>query len=242
MIGMISITNCMFSSGSGKISGLFLIIFLVFSSLVEAQKPFKGRIVYEITYPGSTVDLAELQELPGKMDILTKNGMVRAELSGENAGLFQVKIVLPEEQVVKTMLEIMNEKYVITKTFEEIEDGLKNMAQPEFEYTNETKEILGYECKKVIARITDDFGIEHESEIFYTPEISGEPFNFDTPYNEIPGLMLEYTMRVGQLNIYYVATSVNKKLFVRGRNFYVTRDYQPIELDELRKELGGEEF
>lgn len=219
----------------------FLLILVCIALLPEvmAQKPFKGRIVYSISYPGSTVDLAELQELPDKKVILTKKNMIRAELTGENAGLSQIKIVEPERNEVRTMLEIMGDKYVIVKSFEEIDKTISEMPQPEIEYTSETKEILGYTCKKAIARVTNEFGIEYESEIFYTEEIHGDYFHFDTPYREIPGIMLEYSMRIGPLNIYYQAQSVNKKLIVRNRNFHVTRDYQRVTESELREKLEG---
>jgi len=218
----------------------FLFLFLLLASAKGfAQKPLKGRIIYNISYPGSTVDLAELQELPDRAVVLTKKNQVRTELSGQRAGLFQIKISDGNTREVSTMLEIMREKYVIKKDYQEIQNALRNMPQPELEFTNESKEILGYSCRKVIARVTDLFGVEHESVIYYTPEISGAPFNFDSPYHEIPGLMLEYELRVGQLNIRYEAESVRSRLFVRGRNFYVTRDYQVTTFDELRQRLQG---
>ncbi len=204
-----------------------------------SQRPFKGKIIYNISYPGSNVDLAELQQLPVKAVILTKNNLLRTELSGENSALFQIKVADGNTNEVSTMLEIMQEKYVIKKQNQEIQNALRNMPQPELEFTNETKEILGYSCRKVIARATDMSGIEYESEIYYTNDIPGAAFNFDLPYNEIPGLMLEYEIRVGQLNIRYEAQSINKRLFVGGRNFYVTRDYQPITYEELTQKLQG---
>ncbi len=217
-----------------------VLLFLLINETAFAQRPLRGRIIYNISYPGSNVDLAELQELPDKADILTKNNLVRTELSGEKAGLFQIKVSDGNNRTISTMLEIMREKYVINQTTDDILNGLKSMPQPELEFTDETKEILGYNCQKVIARITDDFGNEYESEIFFTPDIPGEAFNFDTPYHEIPGLMLQYEIRVGQLNIKYEAQSVRKRLFVGGRNFYVTRDYQVTTYPELRARLQGD--
>lgn len=218
---------------------LFFLPVILMTEAVVGQRPFRGRIVYTITYPGSNVDLAELEQLPDRADIRTKNNQVRTELSGENAGLFQIKVADGDKKEIATMLEILREKYVIRRNAQEIQNDLRNMPQPELEYTDETREILGYTCRKVIARVTDDFGNEYESEIFYTPEIPGEAFHFDTPYHEIPGLMLLYEMRVGQLNIRYEAQSVKKRWFVGGRNFYVTKDYQPVTYEELQNRLQG---
>jgi GLPGLI family protein len=216
---------------------LFLI--LIVNETALAQRPLKGRIVYKISYPGSNVDLAELQELPDKAVILTKKNLVRTELSGQRAGLFQIKISDGNLKEISTMLEVLREKYVIKRNFQEIQNTLQNMPKPEIEFTNETKDILGYKCRKAIARVTDLMGVEHQSVIYYTTEIPGNAFNFDIPYFEVPGLMLEYEIRVGQLNIRYEAESVKKRLFVGGRNFYVTRDYQVTTYEELRDRLQG---
>ncbi len=221
-----------------RIFTVFLVLFLSTGAL-NAQKILRGKLVYNISYQGSTVDLAELQELPVRAIVLTKKNLIRAELSGNNAGLFQIKITDGNTREVSTMLEILREKYVIKRNFQEIQNALRNMPQPELEFTNETKEILGYTCKKAVARTTDMFGVEHESVIWYTPEISGAAFNFDSPYHEIPGLMLEYEMRVGQLNIRYEIQSISRRLFIGGRKFYVTRDYQVVTYEELRARLQG---
>jgi GLPGLI family protein len=222
------------------LSGVILLVtIMMISDLVSAQRPFRGQITYNITYPGSNIDLAELQELPEKAVIITKNDQVRTELSAENAGLSQVKIADGSTGEIYTKLEIMREKYVITRSAQEIQTALRNMPQPEFEYTDQTREILGFTCNHAIATIVDENGDIFESNIWYTEEIPGNAFNFDTPYNEIPGLMLEYEMRVGPLNIRYEATSVRRRLFVGGKNFNVPRDYQHITYDELREKLQG---
>lgn len=227
-------------SGKQFLSLTALIVFMLISEMAFSQRPFRGRIIYKISYPGSIIDLAELQELPSEAVLLTKNNLVRTEYDGEFVSLGQVKISDGNTGEVSTMLEILREKYVITRDAQQVQTALQNMPQPELEYTNETKEILGYTCRRVIARVTDAMGNEYESDIWYTDEIPGEAFNFDSPYRQIPGLMLEYEMRVGPLNIRYEAQSVRRRWFVGGRNFYVTRDYERVTYDELRQKLQGD--
>lgn len=218
---------------------LFLLMIMLVPESLHAQRAFKGRIVYNITYPGSNIDLAELQELPERALITIKNELVRTEYSSESAGLSQVKISDGNTGEVVTLLEIMREKYVITRTAREIRNSLQNMPQPDIELTDKTREILGYECNHAIARVVDENGDIHESDIWYTNEIPGNALNFDSPYNEIPGLMLEYEIRAGALNIRYEAESVKSRLFVGGHNFTVPRDYQTVTYEELREMLQG---
>jgi len=229
----------MFSQKSYSSIVLLFCLFLI-PEIVSGQRPFRGQITYNITYPGSIIDLAELQELPDRAVITTKNDMVRTELTAENASLRQVKIADANTGEVTTKIEILREKYFITRSRQEIQTALQNMPQPEFEYTDRTREILGFTCRHVIARVMDEDGNIHESDIYYTEEIPGYAFNFDTPYNEIPGLMLEYEMRVGPLNIRYEAESVRRRLFVGNRNFTVPRDFQQTTYEDLRLMLQGD--
>jgi GLPGLI family protein len=219
---------------------ILLLLSLIFlPGYSVAQRPFKGRITYTISYPGSNIDLAELQELPVRVNVLTKNNQVRTEMSGQNASLFQVKVSNGESRQIATMLEILREKYVLKRNFQEIQNTLKSMPQVELVQTNESKVILNYNCRKVIARITDASGTEYESIIYYAPDIPGQAFNFDSPYFEIPGLMLEYEIRVGPLNIKYEVQSIKKRMFVSNRNFSIPKDFQETNYDELRARLQG---
>lgn len=218
-----------------------LLLACVVLSIAEvcAQRPFRGRIVYNITYAGSMIDLAELQELPNQAVISVNENMVRTEMTGTNASLNQVQIANAAIGEISTIVELLRGTYVITRSATQIQTALRNMPQPELEFTSETKEILGFTARRVIARVVDDMGVEHVSNIFYTDQISGAPFNFSGPYNQIPGLMLEYEMRVGPLNIRFEAQSVSRRWFVGRRNFRIPKDYERITFEELRLRLQG---
>ncbi len=183
------------------------------------------------------LDLATLEQLPSEADITAKRERVRTEMdAGE---LYQIKISDSDEMSVATVLEVLREKYVIHKTPEDIRQNLEELPDPQINFTNETKEILGYTCKKAEAVYYDQHGDPVTSDIYYTEEIPGGPFNFDMPYNEIPGLMLEYEIRVGNLNMRYEATSIKSRwgLFISNRNFRVPRDAKEITYEELREKL-----
>lgn len=216
---------------------LLLLLICAFSSGAVAQKTFKGRIIYKLSYPGSMIDYAELQNMPVTAVVYTKNNLVRTEMPG--VGLSQVKIADGNTRTVSTLLDILREKYVITVNQQQIENALRTMPQARITFTNETKEILGYTCRKAEAVVYDDMGNEYVSEIYYTEAYSGTAFNFDLPYNTIPGLMLEYQIRVGPLNIHYEAQSIRGRLFVGNKHFRIPRDYQSTNFEELRDRLQG---
>ncbi len=221
-----------------KLSGLAFILLCLFSvTSALAGDDFRGRITYEITYEGSQIDLAEMEQLPAKAELTVNGPNVRWEMkAGE---LNQIKITNAEQQSVSTKLEIGDEHYVIHQNRYDIQDELSEMIQPEFEFTDEYKEILGYECRKVIATARDQYGERVTFEIYYTEEIDGFPFHFDHPYNEIPGLMLRYEIQSGPLRMQYKATSIRSRLFVGRRNFRIPDKYQPTTFEELQAKLRG---
>ncbi len=214
-----------------------LVVLILSSPAIYCQNLFTGRITYEMSYPGSRIDLATLEQLPRETHVIAKNKMVRTEM--EAGELTQIKIADSEKHTVSTILEILREKYVIHKSRDNIQQALRELPEPEISFKNETKEILGFECKRAEALIYDEFGEEHVMEIYYTEEISGKPFNFDLPYNEIPGLMLIYEVRSGNLNMRYEATSVRSRwgMFISNRNFRIPDDAKEITFEELREKL-----
>ncbi len=217
---------------------ILLTFLLLAFSPVSAQDDFRGRITYEITYEGSQIDLAEMEQLPAIAELTVRGPMVRWEMgAGE---LNQVKITNAEQQTVATKLEIGNEHYVIHQDRYDIEEELSEMIRPDFEYTDEYQEIIGYQCRKVIATARNQYGDKVTFEIFYTDEIDGFPFHFDHPYNEIPGLMLRYEIQSGPLRMKYEATSIRSRLFVGRGNFRIPDKYQPITFEELQAKLRGE--
>lgn len=215
------------------LSGL---IILIISSC--SRTGFRGTLEYNITYPGSRIDYATQEALPSNVEVTVNNNMIKKEFRG-GGELSQIQITDSEEETVIVLLEIMGQQYHIVKTRDEVMAALREMPDPKLEFTGETKEIMGYVCEKVHAITYDDFGDETVSEIYYTKEIDGSPFNFDTPYREIPGLMLIYELRVDDINMRFEIERIRTRKRGTGRrNFRVPKGYQTITYEELQKELN----
>ncbi|MFO7978878.1 MAG: hypothetical protein R6U64_09475 [Bacteroidales bacterium] len=218
----------------------FLVLFLISILLKPAfgQEAFTGQVVYHISYEGSLIDLPEQQQLPTQVVIMARKHLVRSEMIAPQ--LRQVKIADAEEKTTTTLLEIYDHKYAIVKSSGEIEEQLAEMPEVEFIFTDEREMILGYECRKALAITYDAQGMKHTSEIFYTEQLEGYPLQFDTPYREIPGLMLRYELRAGPLVMHYQATAIEEKWMVGGSHFKIPSDYQLITYQELRQKLSGD--
>ncbi len=214
---------------------LFFLALIIFSSC--SRTGFRGTINYNVTYPGSRIDYATQEALPASVRVTANNNLVKQEMRGGE--LEQIQISNSEDETVDVLLEIMGEKYHIQKNREDVLASLNRLPQPEFEFTGEVKEILGYTCQKVRAVTYDDFGEEYVSVIYFTEEIDGKPFNFNLPYKDIPGLMLLFEIRTGDINMRYEAENINSRRRSTGRrNFNIPSGYKTITYEELRSKLN----
>lgn len=219
-------------------SFLVLLVMCLLLQSAWSQEAFTGQMVYHISYEGSVVDLAEQQQLPSQVVIMARGPLVRAEMI--TPGMNQVKITNAEEKTAVTLLDIGEHQYAIEKSAQEIKEQIAEMPQVEYVFTDERETILGYECRKALAITYDPQGNKHVSEIFYTEQLDGTPLHFDTPYHDIPGLMLKYEIRAGTLVMHYEATSIEEKWMVGGSHFRIPAEYQTTTYQELRRRLSGE--
>ncbi len=73
-------------------------------------------------------------------------------------------------------------------------------------YSGETKNILGYECKKATLRLKDGTTFS----LYYAPNIVPSVKEFQYQFKDIPGFVLEYEATEGEnRKITYTATKVN---------------------------------
>jgi GLPGLI family protein len=73
-----------------------------------------------------------------------------------------------------------------------------------FSYTNETKNIANYNCKKAIGTLKDGSTIE----VYYTPDITPQAPGYDYIFKDLPGLPLEYQVKNGNVVVKYLASSI----------------------------------
>ncbi len=69
----------------------------------------------------------------------------------------------------------------------------------------DTKNILGYECKKAIIQTKDNNSIT----VFFSTAITPSVKEFEYQFKDIPGLVLEYEVQEGDKKIKYIATKIN---------------------------------
>jgi len=226
-----------------KLSWLIIaLIFFGFSNhmLAGKGKPFTGKIAYSISYEGKQVADVPEGMLPTSMAMYIGDGFTKSVLfTGMGK---QIVISNIGKKTKTTLIDMMGQQFAIESNFEEIHKEMDREKDAEVKVTDETKEIAGYTCKKMILTFKNDKG-ETKSENFawFTEELEVNPeMNFDQKYfKDVKGVMMEYEMDMeNDMIMKFTATEVEKKK-VPSKDFDIPEEYKKVTREELMNSLGG---
>lgn len=85
------------------------------------------------------------------------------------------------------------------------EDKNKKYKGISFEQTSETKTILGYNCKKAIAKLEDGTTFS----VYYTTDLVPENKDYDYSFKGLNGLPMEYESQIGKTKVKYSISKIS---------------------------------
>lgn len=205
---------------------LFLSIITLSANKVLAQKDY--AIKYELT---SDTDLSAMMMEGATLTLMFKDDKARAEV---DMSIMKTVVVVHDKAQKGLMLmsmDMMGMKIAVPITTEEYAKMQEESETPEVRFTNETKNILGYECKQ--AFVKNEGG---ESEIWYTPKIIPANTNTQYTYAAIKGTPLQMIMKQDGMVMTFTATSVSdKKINESEFSLEVPDGYEEMTMEELEK-------
>lgn len=181
------------------------------TTLTQAQLK-EGSITYSMTIEGLPPDQAAMM---GDMEstISFKDKKVFYEMTSM---MVNVKS-LSDDNGSLTLMDQMGNKTYIKMTKEEMEkksaENKDKVKDAKIEYTNDTKSIAGYDCKKAIVSYTTPKEGAQTTEVWYTDKIpyiqGGRQKATGDPFQGIKGMPMEYSMNQGPMKVKLVAKSVS---------------------------------
>lgn len=211
-----------------------LLALFTLMSLGAAAKEFKGVITYKISIQGSGVTEEMKTMMPKTMTMTIKGNKARTEMI-----MSMGKTISISDGDTKTsiaLIDMMGQKIAIQSTEEDIRQEMEKSSEVKVDVTGETKEILGYVCKKAIITVPEE---DIEFFVYFTEELGSKELNFDNPqFKDINGVMLEFEMPNEQFSMKFVATAVEKKN-VDDSQFVIPEGYQVKTKEEMKGMFGG---
>ncbi|PKP20440.1 MAG: hypothetical protein CVU05_09090 [Bacteroidetes bacterium HGW-Bacteroidetes-21] len=215
---------------------LSLAAICIFSLSTFAQKgkakTFEGQISYTIEYL-TELDAATKAQAPTEIIQYFKGNKMRLEQITAMGKVVVISDQDTKEQVV--LIDMMGQKWAIKSTKEETEKALSETPKATVTVGTETKSIAGYTCTKaevVTGESTETF--------WYTSDLGLENPNWNMPWSDIKGLLMEYTQTQGEISSKIVAKEV-KKGKQKDTQFTVPSDYQQMTSQEFQNMFGGGE-
>jgi hypothetical protein len=221
-----------------KIAIASLTFLMLFSSCAIFNKggktnSFTGKIKYDIKYEALNLPEQARSQLPDKSTLYIKGKKSSTEVI--TAMISRKTIKNAETMYSVNLIDAMGQKFAIEQSKEEILEANEEQDEVTLEFTDNTKTIAGYEAKEVI--VTPEEGEPYS--VFYTPEISGESFNFDSPvFKKIDGLPLEFKVDAEMFEMVMKASSVEETK-IKDETFEIPEGYQKVTKEELQNMFGG---
>jgi GLPGLI family protein len=190
-------------------SFLTLVTFFMASastSIPQNQKILSDCIVvYDVSVDDAKSDPQIVNSMAGSTKILyIKGSKTRSELISPN---FQQAIIHDGKTDSTVILrEFGNNKYMSFLNAEKRNEKIKKFEGITFTNTDETKTILGYECKKVVAKLKD--GSVYN--VYYATSIVPSNKDYEYQFKDLPGFVLEYEAESenGKSRVKYTASKI----------------------------------
>lgn len=221
----------------------FKILFFVlscFSLSLKAQE--SGKITYNISMETSDPEMQQaMAMMGGNMDMQVISYFSKDGFRSEMVNPFMsTTTIAPSagEEVLILMDGMMGKSAILSETEDyKSSKGLKDGESIDFTLTDETKEILGYSCKKA----TVDAGKDSEMIFWYTDEIKPTRMSPDMP-GSLPGMPLEYTVNSDQMTLNFTVTDLSfEEVDASKFNTAIPAGYKEMDLKALKK-MGGMGF
>jgi GLPGLI family protein len=220
---------------------LFKYLFLFALILLAAnckRKPSgaEGKIRFRITYEQSRVGGYSSTVLPKEMIMEFSNDMVRNTIEGGLGFFSLVNVSDLRNHQNTTWLKFIDKKYIYFGEKKESPCCFGILDGMQLSFTDSIKDIAGLECMQAIASFPGN-GIEPFN-IWYTTELGLSNPNSNSPFREIPGVLLEFSTLMGNANMHMVATGFGPQ-HIPQKVFQPPKNFRPVSKDEMDRILNA---
>jgi hypothetical protein len=131
-----------------------------------------------------------------------------------------------------TLMDAMGKKIALVLNKAQVEENYSDRVDLKVMHTGETKVIAGMQCKQ--AMITDSTNNTYP--VYYTEDLNVTNPNWSSPFRDIKGFMMEYSIRFGEMVMNLKAKEVvgvenDESLFTVPEGYQIVKDTKDLKLD-----------
>lgn len=215
----------------------WIALIVIVLAISSCENPFtknikEGVIHYTISYPSISEDNVMLDLMPKKMETAFKDDSYRTDIIA-GMGLFKTSIINEKGKNNLThTVKMLNKKYASILSPTDITGMNPDLLDITIEETGASKKIAGYNCKEAVIKKDN----KEISKLYYTEEIDIETPNKATPFNEIPGVLMEYEMINYDTHMHFIVENVVEKE-IDNDDLILEDGYEMVSSTRLESEI-----
>ncbi|WP_430817164.1 hypothetical protein [Carboxylicivirga sp. RSCT41] len=215
----------------------YLIFSLLFVSVMSAcrledsSKNDEGVITYKIVYPEEVTQRGFAAFLPTKMISTFKGKDYKISIKGD-LSLYQLDYISRSNgDSTSTLFRIFDKRMYHQHEEDEYLFLFERVDETRLEFIeDQTKVIAGIECKKAIVHFSNpDL---RNITVYYTEEIAIVRPKENSPFDNIPGALMEFDLNFKGLELKCIAEEVDMKK-INSKSFIIPENYTPSEQGEI---------
>ena len=206
----------MFKVNKGSFLGTLVALIFTVSFLLPygcSRNPFsnieEGKIIYSVEVEESdNINPMMKAMIPSEATCYFGSSRTCFVMAGP-IGMFESRTISDGSAYkLTTMISAMGKKMAMVLDKKQVEDNFADRVDLKMEYTGNSKQIAGVECKEVL--VTDSIG--NTFPVYFTDVLNVEEPNWNTPFREIDGMLMEYSVPFGNKRMKLTAKEiVNEK-------------------------------
>ena len=186
-----------------KKSVISIALFLISVVSFAQKKLTEGVIQYDIVINTGKEKPQAADFLDGATTtVFLKGNKSRSEMV--SALGTQATIIDEAKNAIVILKDYGTQKYLINLTPANWTDMNSKYQGIKYTLTADTKQILGYNCKKAVGTLADGTPLN----VWYTPDVLVDNKNFSIMGQTLPGLPMEYEAVMGNMNIIYTVSKL----------------------------------
>lgn len=206
------------------IVGLFVIQYV--SSLGQ-KNISEGTIIYDVS-----IGTAAAQN-KATSTIFIKGNNSRTEMISALGNEITIRNAKSNSTVI--LKEFSGQKLMIKLTKEDWEGKNRIYNNTSFEFTDEMKNIAGYNCKKAIAKTQDGKTFV----VYYTSDLLISNKGYDVTFANLPGLPMEYEVESGKMKFKYTISKISFDPVPVSKFDFPTAGYRVMTYEENQQMKKG---
>ncbi len=222
-----------------KIFFAILVLATVFTAC-DSIKPgggkiTEGKVSYKIDLSATEMSFIQKQLFEAaKLTISFKDAFMKTDF---DLGMVAISVTADGNTKTGLMLSsMMGNKTAIKMSAEDFSKKEKEKGKYTVEYSDETKEIAGYNCKKANLKLENGSTLA----IYYSEDIQPAQINTDFTYEGIKGFPLEMQIDMNGMKINMVASSVDgTPLPADYFSMEIPEGYTESDMNQFSGAMGG---